>query len=107
MLGRDDHVLLIAESQNKVVGFIIGRIMNAPEVYNPGGQTLMIDDFCVSASSQWESTCGKLLAELQKIAKLKGAEQTLVVCGAHDEPKREFLRKCGLNVASEWYVGTI
>lgn len=107
LLARDDHILLVAESEKEIAGFIIGRVIEAPEVYNPGGLTLMIDDFCIRLFGQWESIGSKLLAELQATAKLKCATQTLVVCGAHDEPKREFLRKCGLGVASEWYVGEI
>jgi hypothetical protein len=38
---------------NELAGFIlIGRLMVAPEVYNPGGLTLLINDFCVSEPSR-------------------------------------------------------
>lgn len=29
--------------------------MHAPEVYDPGGLTLMIDDFCMQSENLWES----------------------------------------------------
>ena len=45
--------------------------------------------------------------EIKAIAKLRGAAQVLIVCGAHDEPKRRFFKNIGLTVASEWYVGSI
>lgn len=107
LLLQDHSILLIAQSQNKLQGFIIGRIISAPEVYNPGGLTLMIDDFCVAYPSEWQVIGGKLLAELNQLSQKRGAVQVVVVCGAHDEFKRDFLKKSGLNIASEWYVGRI
>lgn len=107
LLPQEDYILLVAESESKIAGFIIGRIANAPEVYDPGGLSLMIDDFCVLSTKLWESIGGELLQELQRLAREKGAAQTLVVCGAHDEPKRKFIKGSGLTIASEWYVGEI
>ena len=37
----------------------------------------------------------------------KGAAQILVVCGAHDLPKRKFLSEQNLSITSEWFVGGI
>ncbi len=106
LLNKDDHIFLVAKSQSQVIGFIIGRIVIPPEVYNPG-LTLMVDDFCVSHSSQWSTVGSKLLTELKRRAQEKGAQQVLVVCGAHDQPKRHFLQGLSLTAASEWYVGKI
>ncbi len=75
--------------------------------YNPGGLTLMIDDFCVTDESEWHSIGSQLVQKIKAIAKLRGAAQVLIVCGAHDGPKCHFLKKIGLTVASEWYVGII
>jgi hypothetical protein len=107
LMGKDDYILLIAHMNNEMYGFIIGRIMQAPEVYNPGGLTLMIDDFCVKAPALWYDVGTILIDEMKALAKPKGAAQILVVCGAHDKPKAEFLNELGLNVASEWYVSSI
>lgn len=107
ILQKEDHVMLVAEFQQKIIGFIIGGLMVAPEVYNPGGQTLLIDDFCVSRPSMWKSVGSQLISELTQIAKTKGAVQTLVVCGGHDEPKRQFLKSLRLTKVSEWFVGEI
>jgi len=104
LLSKENYILLVGVDEHHIKGFIIGELKPAPEVYDPGGLTLMIDDFCVE-NAQWGSVGKPLLDELQQQAKQKGAVQTLVVCGHHDEPKREFLKREGLNVASEWYVG--
>ena len=107
IITQEDYIPLTAERNGKVLGFIIGRLISAPEVYDLGGLTLMIDDFCVEAEANWSAVGGALLKEIKKMAKARGARQILVVCGAHDEPKRTFLKSIGLSVASEWYVGAI
>jgi predicted acetyltransferase len=107
LLDSNNYIMLTAACHQKIIGFIIGKLMPAPEVYNPGGLTLMIDDFCVADESAWHSIGSKLVQEIKEIAKKKGAAQVLVVCGVHDEPKCRFLQKMGLTVASEWYVGSI
>lgn len=37
LLRLDDHIMLAAVYKEKILGFIIGRLMSAPKVYNPGG----------------------------------------------------------------------
>jgi hypothetical protein len=107
LLTQDDYIILTAVYHDVIVGFIIGKLMPAPEVYNPGGLTLMIDDFCVKTESDWVSVGGLLVTEIKNCAKAKDAAQILVVCGVHDDQKRIFLKNMGLTVASEWYVGGI
>lgn len=107
LLAQDDHILLVAELKDKVVGFIIGKIVKSPEVYDPGGLTVMIDDFCVISPSKWELVGSRLFDEIKHKAKTKGALQVLSVCGAHDEPKSRLLKNLGLTIASCWYVGGI
>ncbi len=108
LLEDKNHLMFITESDTKeILGFIIGKLMPAPEVYNPGGLTLMIDDFCVQSGNLWHSIGAKLIEEIKAAAKARGATQILVVCGAHDEPKRKFLIDQNLSIASEWFVGGI
>lgn len=106
LLCQDDCAVLVAESAGKIAGFMIGQVIAAPEVYDPG-LTMMIDDFCVATSGDWASIGGVLLSQLKLLGKEKGVAQLVVVSGAHDDPKRQFLKKAGLSVASEWYVGTL
>jgi hypothetical protein len=104
-LSPESYALL--SDDEKVVGFIIGKLIAAPEVYNPGGLTLMIDDFCVADQVEWHSIGSKLVQEIKAIAKTKDAAQILVVCGAHDHLKRKLLVEQNLSIASEWFVGSI
>jgi len=69
--------------------------------------TRLIDDFCVKSENLWCSVGAKLIEAVNASAKVKGASQILVVCGAHDHPKRKFLNEQNLQVASEWFVGGI
>lgn len=107
LLAHNDYIMLSAEENFDVVGFIIGRLLPAPEVYDPGGLTLMIDDFCVKDETSWNLAGDQLVQEIKKLAKEKGAAQILVVSGAWDKAKIEFLKSQNLSVASEWYVGEI
>ncbi len=91
----------------RLLGFVIGKLIPAPEVYNPGGLTLMVDDFYVKSKNLWKFVGARLIEAVNASAKVKGASQILVVCGAHDHPKRKFLNEQNLQVASEWFVGGI
>ena len=108
LLKDKNYVMFTAESNTQeILGFIIGKLINAPEVYNPGGLTLMIDDFCVKSKNLWQSVGASLIEETKAAANARGATQILVVCGAADLPKRKFLSEQNLQVASEWFVGGI
>jgi hypothetical protein len=108
-LLEDKNYLMFTAASNsqEILGFVIGRLMHAPEVYDPDGLTLMIDDFCVHSENLWESVGNKLVEVIKFEAKSRGASQILVVCGSHDHPKRKFLSQQNLQVASEWFVGNI
>ena len=104
LLEHKDYILLVAKETSKVIGFITGKLVKAPEVYNPGGLTLMIDDF---ACDDWMGLGKQLMNRIAEIAKEKGAVQFCVVAGNHDLEKWEFLEEFGLSCASRWYVGAI
>jgi predicted acetyltransferase len=106
-LDLSDNEKVKSSGDEKVLGFIIGKLITAPEVYNPSGLTLMVDDFCVNCESLWRSVGAELIKSVRTSAKAKGASQILVVCGAHDYPKRNFLKEQNLSIASEWFVGGI
>lgn len=107
-LNEKHNVMLTAESGTKeTLGFIIGKLIPAPAVYNPGGLTVMIDDFCVQSETLWESVGLALVNAVKRDAKVNGATQMVVVCGAFDLPKHMFLSEQNLSVASEWFVGGI
>lgn len=97
----------IESNAQEILGFIIGRIMPAPEVYNLGGLTLMIDDFCVTSENLWHSVGAELIENIKDVAFRRDAVQIVVVCGSVDLPKRKFLMDQNLSVASEWFVGGI
>jgi hypothetical protein len=107
LLGCEDHILLTALSNKAIVGFIIGKLVEAPKVYDPGGLTLMIDDFCIGNAEDWNTVGFSLISEIKKVAKEKGASQIVVVSGDSDTDKCLFLEKVDLSIASKWYVGSL
>lgn len=106
-IADEKVITLVATSESKVVGFVIGRLVPAPPVYNPGGLTCSIDDFVVNESDSWETVGVDLLLQVRKTALSRGAAQVVVVCGHLDEPKRKALEKSSLTIASEWWVASL
>jgi len=103
LLQKSD-VITLASANKK--GFIIGKIIAPPAVYS-SGQTLMIDDFCVADETLWMTVGKNLLIKIKEIAATKKVKQILVVTGAHDEAKNNFLYKMNLELASNWLVQQI
>ena len=65
LLQHKDYLMFTAAGEDQeIIGFIIGRLVPAPEVYDPGGLTLMIDDFCVHSENLWESVGFHLINEI-------------------------------------------
>lgn len=106
-IADEKVITLVATSESKLVGFVIGRLVPAPPVYNPGGLTCSIDDFVVNESDLWETVGADLLDQVRKAALSRGAAQVVVVCGHLDEPKRKALEKSSLTIASEWWIAPL
>lgn len=107
LLETDEFLSLVHEENGVINGFIIGRLIPAPPVYNPGGKACVIDDFAVASPSLWGSVGVALRNEVEARARQAGATVSVTVCGAHDQPKRQALTESGAHLASEWYVRPI
>jgi hypothetical protein len=100
-----DHLFLVTGDDEHVRGFVIGRLVPAPPVYDPGGLTCLVDDFAVEDADAWKTVGLTLLRDLSREARRRGAVQLVVVSGRSDEPKRRALDAAGLVPATEWWLG--
>lgn len=100
LINLNDYICLTAIYNEKIIGFIIGQLIESPEVYNPEGPALKIDDFCIEEESNWGIVGKMLINEVKKLEKAKGVVQVLVVCGTADILKSDFLKDQGLTIAS-------
>ena len=105
LLGRETTLALLAEDAAGVAGFVVGVVHPAPPVYDPGGPTCTVDDFCVRDETLWPTVGAALLADVRARARARGAVQVVVVCGVHDRPKRTLLERPDLSPASLWFTG--
>lgn len=104
LIENDKVITLVCEEGGELTGFLIATLTGAPPVYDPGGATCQIDDFMVVPPTRWPTTGARLLRAGLTEAGRRGAIQAVVVTGHLDLPKRELLRACGLDPASEWWV---
>jgi hypothetical protein len=107
-LVADPEILVfVGEDARGIVGFIIGTIVPAPPVYNPGGSTCLVDDFCPDPAYEWREVGPPLLAAIRSAARERQAAQLVIVCGHLDAAKREILFAEGATIASEWFVQSL
>ncbi|MHB9145637.1 MAG: GNAT family N-acetyltransferase [Symbiobacteriia bacterium] len=107
LLDAPGTFALVHEGEGAVDGYLIGRLVMPPPVYNPGGQTCVVDDFWISDSRQWPRIGTALLAAAEREGRERGAVQLVAVTAGADEPKRAMLTILGYGLASEWYVKDI
>jgi GNAT superfamily N-acetyltransferase len=107
LVDDPDHIFLVARGGGRARGFVIGRLVPAPAVYEPGGLTCLVDDFAVATPDDWTSVGLSLLRAVVDRARARGAVQVVVVTGRHDDAKRHALEAAGLTVASEWWFAPI
>jgi ADP-ribose pyrophosphatase YjhB (NUDIX family) len=104
LVGNDKVITLVSEEAGQLTGFLIATLTGAPGVYDPGGPTCQIDDFVIVPAARWPTTGARLLRAGLAAASQRGAVQAVVVTGHLDQAKRDALRACGLELASEWWV---
>ena len=102
LLQDAGHIVLVAEDESRpgLGGFIIGRLMDAPPVYDPGGRTCLVDDFAWRTPSAAE----ELLTAAKAWAIKEGAVTLVVVTAAADGDRRDVLQEAGLHATSEWWT---
>ena len=104
LLGEPGTYFLVAEEGRQMLGFLIARKFPAQPVYAPGGDTYLIDDFCVVEPHHWLTTGEALLSHVTTLIHEHGAAQIVVACGERDLPKAEMLRRSDLTIASNWWT---
>jgi GNAT superfamily N-acetyltransferase len=104
IVASDKAITLVSEEGGQLTGFLIASLNAAPPVYDPGGLSCDIDDFVVTPAANWPTTGVQLLRAALAEAGQRGAVQAVVVTAHLDAAKRQALRACGLEIASEWWV---
>lgn len=95
---------LLAEAEGKIVAFLTARRVKAPPVYDPGGTTILVDDFCVAAPELWSSAGDLLLQALRSRGRQRGWAQMIVAAPAADHAGLEFLQRHELTHTSSWWT---
>ena len=104
LLSEPDTFFLVAVEGSQQQGFLIAKKFPSPPVFDPGGDTWLIDDFCVSEPHLWLSIGEALLSHATTLIHEHGGVQVVVVSADRDLAKTEMLRRSDLTIASNWWT---
>ena len=102
-LESDRIIAEVDEHAGQLRGFVIATIMQAPPVYDPGGLTVLIDDFTVADENEWNSVGVALLEHVKTEGKARGAVGLVTICARGDDLKHRWLEEIGTRIVSEWH----
>lgn len=104
LLTEPDALFLVAVEGNQRQGFLIARKVPNPAVFDPGGDTWLIDEFSVAEPHLWLSVGEALLSHATTLIHEHGGVQIVVVSADRDLAKTEMLRRSDLSIASNWWT---
>lgn len=104
LLSEPGSYFLVAVEGDRRLGFVIARKFPSPPVFDPGGDTYLIDDFHVIDPQHWLTTGEALLSHATTLLHEHGAVQIVVTCADRDLAKAEMLRRSQLTIASNWWT---
>ncbi|HEY6979869.1 N-acetyltransferase [Reyranella sp.] len=107
LLEEPGTFFLVATEGSQMLGFLVARKFPVPPVYDPGGDTYLIDDFCVLEPRHWLTVGEALLSHVSTLIHEHGAVQIVVVCADRDLAKVEMLRRSDLAIASNWWTKSL
>lgn len=103
LLSKNSYIFLVAERKKEIIGFVIGKKIYSMGIYDPGGITILINDFCIDEEEEWQHVGKKLLEAITDSSKNQGVASLLITSGHHDMSKNQLLNAFGLKPALEWY----
>ena len=104
LLTEPGTFFLVAVEGSQLLGVLIARKFPSSPVFDPGGDTYLIDDFCVIEPQYWLTIGEALLSHASTLIHEHGAAQILVTCADRDLAKTEVLRRSELTIASNWWT---
>ena len=104
LLTDPDTYFLVAVEGSRLEGFLIARKFPSPPVFDPGGDTWLIDDFSVAEPHLWLTIGEALLSHATTLIHEHGGVQIVVVSADRDLAKSEMLRRADLSIASNWWT---
>lgn len=104
LLDEPGAFFLVATEGSQILGFLVARKVSAPPVFDPGGDTYLIDDFHVHEPHLWLTIGEALLSHASTLIHEHGGAQIVVSCADRDLAKTEMLRRSDLTIASNWWT---
>jgi hypothetical protein len=104
LLTEPGTYFLVALEGVQLQGILVARKVPAPPVFDPGGDTYLIDDFFMLEPRLWLTVGEALLSHVSTLIHEHGGVQIVVTSADRDLAKTEMLRRSGLSIASNWWT---
>ncbi|WP_395711387.1 N-acetyltransferase [Reyranella sp.] len=104
LLSEPGTYFLVALEGRQLQGILVARKFPGSPVFDPGGDTYLIDDFCMLEPHLWLTVGEALLSHVSTLIHEHGGVQILVVSADRDLGKAEMLRRSGLAIATNWWT---
>jgi len=95
---------LLTEQDGQILAFLTARRVKAPPVYDPGGHTILVDDFCVASPELWPTAGSLLLDALRARGRQRQWRQMIIAAPAADRAELELLRRHELTHTTSWWT---
>lgn len=103
-VAEPNAILLVAEDERSILGFVNAVLQNPPPIYDPGGKTVMIDDFTVVEGEAGDRAALALLDAVMSEGRSRGAVQMIAVCATRDARASKWFETKKLHAASTWWT---
>jgi hypothetical protein len=107
LAGDPKVTFLVCDKGGTIEGFLIAMPQAAPPVFDPGGPTALIDDFCVASPELWPTVGQALLDETRARLRATGFMQLVMVSPYRHEEKKALAQANGLSLASNWWTTAV
>lgn len=100
LLAQGTATVLVTSDADQPLSFLIAAEVPTPLVSDPGGSTVLIDDFCAVEPSLWPTVGRRLIDQTRQVGREASWRQVVVVCGHADLFRPSRLRSTDLSLAS-------
>lgn len=96
----------VVTPEDKMLGAVLGKLIDSPGVYNPG-LTCLIEDFAVVNDADWHIVAPKMLERIITDFSRTPIQQFVFISPVTYTSQQQFFHSIGIYNCSQWWTGKI